>query len=287
MKKELKKFHHGESGQVLVVGLFILIILLLLVFAGFDIHNALRARFKIQTAQESAALTGATWQKHSLNLIGEINLVKACSILMEGDNANWSKSLPDRSKPVYRLLPTRTFNSLRKEAIHARIAILTEMQTRISFIGPLIGFAAAQQAAKANGIPVLSDLKYYIEELDNSQRYEKKYINNYEWKPAYKSLLETISNNGIAVYPNTTAHSSPRFIRRNWVIRIFIQPSSPKMTKSNESTERRYTRREVGIHCTDLSTATHGQTILPIRRGGISITMQMVFRKKVKYSHSV
>ena len=55
MKKNTFCNSNSQSGQVLAAGVFILIVLLLLVFAGFDIHNALRARFKIQTAQESAA----------------------------------------------------------------------------------------------------------------------------------------------------------------------------------------------------------------------------------------
>ena len=195
----------SQSGQVLVAGVFILVVLLLLIFAGFDIHNALRARFKIQTAQESAAIAGATWQKNSLNLIGEINLIKACSVLMEGDNANWNTSIPRRDTLLFK----------RDKAIQARIDILTEMQTRISFIGPLIGFAAAQQAAKANGVPVLGDLEFYYEDLEMNSRYQEKsgvkqFIGHYEWRPPYMELIRTISQNGIAVYPNTTAGNSPR-----------------------------------------------------------------------------
>ena len=210
----MKRHNCFESGQVLVAGLFILIILLLLVFAGFDIHNALRARFKVQTAQEAAALTGATWQKHSLNLIGEINLVKACSVLMEGSNANWRRSLPDRNKFPYRYMSKEKFEEEYAEALQARMDVLTEMQTRISFIGPLIGFAAAQQAAKANGIKVLGDLQFYLYDLENNIRYReesgvKTYINNYNWRPPYMELIRTISANGIAVHPNTTANVAP------------------------------------------------------------------------------
>ena len=195
----------SESGQVLAAGVFILIILLLLIFAGFDVHNALRARFKIQTAQESAAIAGATWQKHSLNLIGEINLVKACSLLLEGSGSNWNTRLPQRD----------TFFFKRSDAIQARIDILTEMQTRVSFIGPLIGFAAAQQAAKANGIVEMGDLEFYLEDLKNNIRYQeqsgvKKFINNYEWRTPYMELVRTISQNKISVFPNTTAGSNPR-----------------------------------------------------------------------------
>ena len=45
------------------------------------------------------------------------------------------------------------------------------MQSRISFIGPLIGFAAAQQAAKANGLNPITSLAFYRELLLTDRRY--------------------------------------------------------------------------------------------------------------------
>lgn len=224
-----RSFHRStsQSGQVLAAGVFILVILLLLVFAGFDIHNALRAKFKIQTAQESAAIAGATWQKHSLNLIGEINLIKACSVLMEGDNANWNTTIPRRDTLLFR----------RNDAIQARIDILTEMQTRISFVGPLIGFAAAQQAAKANGVPNRGNLDFYLEDLQNNIRYRmaKVAINRYEWRPPYMELIRTISQNGIAVYPNTTAGTSPRVDPPELADPAFYQAISSKQAEIIEA----------------------------------------------------
>ena len=208
--KRGKLIHHplpGESGQVLVAGVFILIILLLLVFAGFDVYNSIRAKFKIETAQEAAALAGAVWQRDSLNLIGEINLVKACSTLLEGED-NWTVPLPRKSS-----LPGlfgQVSNTLRTRVLKSRIDVLTEMQTRISFIGPLIGLAAAQQAAKANGIANIGSFDEYVKHLQTSSRYQsKEYVNNYAWKAAYSGLIETISRNGIAVYPNSLFSASP------------------------------------------------------------------------------
>ena len=202
----------NQSGQVLVAGIFILIILLLLVFSGFDVYNAIRSKFKIETAQESAAIAGATWQRDSLNLIGEINLIKACSILLE-DDSNWViplPKLPSQNSPLYNLT-----KALRDRIFQSRVDILTEMQTRISFIGPLIGLAAAQQAAKANGIVSIGDLDHYIESLRTSSRYReefggaKTYINKYAWKEPYIGMIENISRNGIAVYPNSVSSAFP------------------------------------------------------------------------------
>ncbi len=203
----------AESGQVLVTGIFILIVLLLLVFAGFDIYNSIRAKFKVETAQEAAAIAGASWQRDSLNLIGEINLVKACSVLLTDDD-NWVVPLPKRER--YPFLSDQVFEALRAEALQKRIDVLTEMQSRISFIGPLIGLAAAQQAAKANGIVSIGDLDDYVNQLRNSSRYRPEmggaaeFIYNYAWKAPYIDLVETISRNGIAVYPNAINGSTPR-----------------------------------------------------------------------------
>ena len=216
----------NQSGQVLVAGIFILIILLLLVFSGFDVYNAIRSKFKIETAQESAAIAGAAWQRDSLNLIGEINLIKACSVLLE-DDSNWViplPKLPSQNSPLYNIT-----KNLRKRIFQSRVDILTEMQTRISFIGPLIGFAAAQQAAKANGIAAIGNLDHYIESLRTSSRYReefggaKTYINKYAWKEPYIGMIENISRNGIAVYPNSISSTFPKTSPESLGDRSFYQ----------------------------------------------------------------
>ena len=188
----------GESGQVLLLGVVMMTMLLLLILYAFDIHNVIRAKFKTETAQEAAALAGARWQRDSLNLIGEINVLKVCELLMTGDET-WAAPLPDREKDEEAYL----------DALQARMDLLTEMQTRISFIGPVIGFAAAQQAAKANGLaPVGNSGEAYLELLNSSWRYRELYggapevIHNYRWREAYTGLVEAVVNNGIAVYPN-------------------------------------------------------------------------------------
>ncbi|MBO5645374.1 MAG: hypothetical protein J6S90_09005, partial [Lentisphaeria bacterium] len=127
MKNSIEK---RESGQVLITGVIMLIALLLLLLSIFDVHNLIRAKFKFETAQQSAALAGARWQKESLNLIGEINILKACVTLLEGEK-NWDIPLPP-DRPRY--------EEARKHAIQGRLDQLTEMQTGVTFIGPLIGF---------------------------------------------------------------------------------------------------------------------------------------------------
>ena len=65
-----RKKNNRQAGQVLITGVIMLIALLLMLLSIFDVHNLIRAKFKFETAQQSAALAGARWQKESLNLIG-------------------------------------------------------------------------------------------------------------------------------------------------------------------------------------------------------------------------
>ena len=68
-------------------------ILIMCILYMFDIHNVIRGKIKVETGQQAAALTGAAWQRNSLNLIGEINIFKACSALLEGEE-HWTNPLP-------------------------------------------------------------------------------------------------------------------------------------------------------------------------------------------------
>ena len=160
-----------DSGQVLISGVIMLTLLLLTLLYMFDVHNVIRGKLKLETGQQAAALAGAAWQKNSLNLIGEINLFKACSALLEGDD-HWTHPLPDvpedKNDPEY-----QQKRKERRDALQGRIDLLTEMQTRVSFIGPLIGFAAAQQAAKANGLPAArrEAMYNYLRRVSSSVRY--------------------------------------------------------------------------------------------------------------------
>ncbi len=198
-----------QSGQVLLVGVIMMVVLLIAMLVLFDVHNVIRAKLKTETAQQAAALTGAEWQKESLNLIGEINLIKACETMLSDDDRfpGISADLPEDPDE-----PKAEGSSL--FPYQARIELLTEMQTRVSFLGPLIGFAAAQQAAKQNGLPPHRNLDDYLGLLEYDSRYTElgqapEYINNYRWKKPYLSLTSAISDGGIAVYPNARIANTP------------------------------------------------------------------------------
>ncbi len=196
----------------MVITVIILVILMLGILFLFDLQNVIRAKVKIETANQAAALSAAQWQKESLNLIGELNLIKACDVLQT--------YVPDTTKST---------------SIQAEDAckVITEMQTRMAFAGPVIAFGAAQQAAKNNGVNIydyqkqsssgtgstnnvikqvqLDALTYYnsldINTPTGELRYGEAYRNDISgrypgWWNDYRSMLKAVIDQGVAVRPN-------------------------------------------------------------------------------------
>ena len=64
----------GEHGQVLILAVVALILVIIAVLLLFDVQTVIRGKVKAQNGVDAAALTGAEWQKHSLNLIGGCSL---------------------------------------------------------------------------------------------------------------------------------------------------------------------------------------------------------------------
>ena len=201
----------GESGQVLLTGIIMMLILLLAILLIFDVHNVIRAKYKVETAHQAAALAGAEWQKESLNLIGEINLIKACETMLEVDDL-WPDFQPEAGLDE---------DEQRLQELYSRVGILTEMQTRISFLGPLVGFAAAQQAAKQNGLnpggvsldqynPKQKPLQDYVNLLDENRRYlNVESVNNFLWREPYRNMVQSIVDQMVAVFPNARVAGNP------------------------------------------------------------------------------
>lgn len=208
----------NERGQVLLLSVVIMIVLALMVIFIFDLQLAIRAKMKVETAEQAAALTAAEWQRNSLNLIGELNLVKAGEAMLEDFTAS-----PGTEAEV--LAETRQYVSNSCRAI-------TEMQSRIAFVGPLIAFGAAQQAGKYNGVSIYdtarttrdsvfdegesryesesnldSDKKYiyddirdYRRKLEFDARYtDYEYCHYYAWRQPYLSMLTDIYDRGLAM----------------------------------------------------------------------------------------
>ena len=202
-----------EKGQVLIIGIITCLVLLIAIIFLYDLHSIIRVKVKAQTAADAAALTAANWQRHSLNLIGELNLVKACTVLV--------------SDIVPIVDPVDPPDS--PEGITVASEILTEMQARVSFVGPMIGFGAAQQAAKNNGMnPVdhfTNVVNEHIDNLLNDDFYGAAAVNQiiekYSWRTPYTQMVESVNigQGGIAAAPNVDFASLPE-VNPPWLLDV-------------------------------------------------------------------
>jgi len=167
-----------RSGQALVFLLVILVILTLVVLWNLDISRVLFVKSITQNAGDSAALAAARWQGIFLNLVGDMNLLQAVN-LSSGD--------------------------------HETAAAITNLQARLCFVGPMVAFMAAQQAAKNNRVYVNEEFTEFLKERSNKARgYDKEFGDDHEllFPPPYTNcwneyglMLDTIAENGVAASP--------------------------------------------------------------------------------------
>ncbi len=202
----------NEKGQTLVLAVVALVILLVALLFLFDLQSIIRIKVKAQSAADAAALASAKWQLETLNLIGEMNIIKACTVLVS-DIPPYGDDSP--------------------EGITASSDLLCEMQTRAAFVGPVIGFGSAQQAAKNNGMNpnafFTSVVTKHIERLgadlngftaadlpgatyqDNYYFGVPKLIENYDWRRPYAEMIANVNfaQAGIAAAPNVEYSGLP------------------------------------------------------------------------------
>ncbi|MBN2640392.1 MAG: Tad domain-containing protein [Victivallales bacterium] len=215
----------AQSGQTLVMVMIIFIIMLVICLFLVDVQRVITIKAKSVSAVDSAALVGAEWQRHTLNLIGEINLIKATTALIEdfaGDTAddNYMRII-DKENPQTDII-TRVLPQLQR--FQAAEANLTQMQVRLSFVGPMLGVGAAQQAAKNNGLNFnggyCQAVYRHLQRLRTGGAYSadmvSQEIEGYEWKEPYANMLEEVLHiqdgaiYGIAVDPHPNYLNYPR-----------------------------------------------------------------------------
>ena len=191
-----RPLHNSQHGQVMIMAIIIMVVVMLAIFFIFDVQTFIRAKVKLETASQSAALTAANWQKNCLNLIGEINLIKASTLL----TSTISTPVPPAGLSA---------DEAQQLQIQAACDSLTEMQSRISFIGPLIGYGAASQAMKNNGVTKVQEydemMDKYLVLLNTDDRYKvgvNEYINNYKWRDAYIGMIEKLKDEGTVIRPS-------------------------------------------------------------------------------------
>ena len=174
----------ARRGQTMIFIIFALVIGTLFVLFNADLHRTIFAKFVSQNAGDSAALAAARWQGATLNLIGDLNVLKAVA-LSHNDND--------------------TVNTL------------TELQKRLNFVGPMAGLVAAQQAAKNNGIFANPDFKKKL--LDHAQIVRTEYPSKIgpdgqllfpePWEGAwhdYADMIEMVANDGVAAAPDNARY---------------------------------------------------------------------------------
>lgn len=235
-----KKQQRGQGGQVLACALIFMIIVVIAVFLLFDLHTVIRGKVKGQAAVDAAALAGATWQQHTLNLIGELNLIKATTILTtdfvnetkDGQNQiiTHMKTPEEYTDEDGKFKAAEFYSDAHKvlqdfQFLERELALLSQMQTRVSFVLPLIGYGAAQQAAKNNGLDPNSSagnsVRDMYQDIMDGDYYgdpliAQPIINGYSWRMPYAQMIYSImvSGNkndygGIAVGTNSMRIGTP------------------------------------------------------------------------------
>ena len=126
MKLRWKKGTAGEQRGAFIV-FTALAIWFLMMFVAFavDFGNYYQHRARLQNAADASALALARWQGATLNMIGDLNLAHLAAVCQSNRNA---------------------------------IAGIVALQQRLAFMGPTVGFKAANDIAKENGIAISPDM---------------------------------------------------------------------------------------------------------------------------------
>ncbi len=174
-----------RRGQTLIFVMMALAILSFVMFSVYDVQQVASARVRAQNASDAAALAGARWQLTTLNAIGEINLLKLTTAMIDTPPSPYPPSV---TSDIWWSLYFDISNGL------------DGLQERLSRIGPLLGVFYAQQAAKLNGMHVVPA---YAQTFNDITSWLSTHASDY---PAYYQtelvpLLQEIVNQGIAALP--------------------------------------------------------------------------------------
>ena len=114
-----------KKGQVAVFLVLILAGLALLFALNVDIFTSSRSKIRLQNAADASALALARWQGATLNMIGDLNIAHLAAICQSNTTA---------------------------------MSGIVQLQSRLAFIGPTIGFKAANDIAEKNGVRISEDM---------------------------------------------------------------------------------------------------------------------------------
>ena len=114
-----------KSGQIAILLVLLLAGLVMLFALNVDIFVSSRSKIRLQNAADASALALARWQGATLNMIGDLNLAHLAAVCHSNRSA---------------------------------IAGIVSLQQRLAFMGPTVGFKAANDIAKENGIAVSQEM---------------------------------------------------------------------------------------------------------------------------------
>jgi hypothetical protein len=160
--------------------IFMILILVILVFVllwNFDVHKILFVKFRSQNGGDAAAIAAGQWQGISLNLLGDLNVMRAVALM----------------------------ETLGGGVDTNALASIDELQARLCYVGPMIALLNAQQAAKNNGIHnndlYTAYLNGHVSKIRNDypEFIDEAYPGCLE---EYATMLEQICASGIAAGPD-------------------------------------------------------------------------------------
>ena len=143
-----------KEGQVAIFLVLILAGLALLFALNIDIFMSSRSKIRLQNAADASAIALARWQGVTLNMVGDLNIAHLAAICQSNVNA---------------------------------ISGIVQLQSRIAFIGPTIGFKAANEIAEKNGVRISDDMTLAV-------RLVSEFMDD-----EYRRMLEVVVRNGIRV----------------------------------------------------------------------------------------
>lgn len=168
----------SRSGQAMIFIIMVVVILTSVVLWNFDLHKTIFIKNVSQNAGDSAALVAARWQAITLNLIGDLNVMQAVALTRGETN---------------------------------EASAISDLQARLCYVGPMIGLAAAQQAAKNNGVfnnerfaarlmmHAADVLNYGDVGGDGRMMFTEPYSNAWH---EYSTMIQSVADSGVAVAPD-------------------------------------------------------------------------------------
>lgn len=206
--RQSSRKNRKSRGQVLLLGIAVMIVLLIAALLLFDLHSGIRAKIKVETAQQAAALAGAQWQVAGLNMLGELNLAKACTLMLDEDSV--IAATPFNRRNTGNLTEEELEKAKKRHRLESRLRTLNEAQSRVSFILPLLGYAAVQQTAKQNGMSDAEPgLRYYFTKTLPLNDHKNRAIQGYFWYEPYRQLVEEILDQRTVLRCNARVSEMP------------------------------------------------------------------------------